>query len=1314
MRGDWYQLSLIFLGVLVTVLLGAFFYRELFPEYKIYQNAYARLEEFRSSYAGSPPPPFTSGIKQILIDKGYGAPPIVDRCTSCHVALELPHFSPTKIATDINGSPMYNVHGDLILESNEEYIWTKLDQTIERLRAEGKVKEADHFLSWKTVEVGDFIYDMTKVLRAHPLIGKETRPFQFHPIEEYGCTVCHNGNGRALTTDKAHGPIFDGQYEKESTGPSPQFLEKDVDNDPSFANIFNHKPGHKLLFQTNPLFVGALIQSNCVQCHSSAKMRLEESAKEVESVKTGREEIHHAIEKAFLNEKKAIESLIRLNRSLREMGYAETKKEVKKNAADLTLPQEEMTSAAAQLVFLDRQKDQNTSLYEIQKEIGKKVGEKLKNEALVFKGTSFQSFLEKHAKDEEMQGTLFEKWKALKKDAFHIQKIQRVEIPLQEMVQDKKSAASSIDFLIENYHQGESLFFSQGCYACHRIDGLSRGGVGPELTNEGEKYPWFIKESIVWPQADLKTSVMPNFRLDHSEIENLMTFLLAQRGRERKTSEISYKTKLLEWEGGARLPWEQPINPGKLDDVRYGMTIFATEGCASCHRLKGYTSDVGYAVEKENSPSFETLYHESQWFQKLIPEEISALELVGALEKHGEELDARIVDHVRSGSILEEIERQYPSLIKSFNAIFPFAHRAKNHFYKQMASETEDIAVKEQAALEQKKWQDRVQRVLMMYVQEYGLGRLIGPRPNWSGIYRSDEWLIEHFRKPSRHTAKSIMPVMPFDDSKFYLLTYMLDALAQKNREGVRQIWEERGFDPEQAYHIHCSQCHGDYLHGNGPVAQWIYPIPKNLRNAAFLRNLTRENVVNSILHGVKGTPMPPWGEIAQDKLHIPEKPVLTEQEAVQIVDWLFSFLLGGTVIRSDADVDKWRYSPEDAIKELEAEGNELKSGPPAEILEFEEIDPRVLNMGPVLGETLSKKQEKLTIEEVFEIAPNPIQESEKFVYHIKNKYYTKENLLAGQKFFELNCAVCHGKEADGQGYRAGTMYDAKPRMLTNLHWVDTRDDLRLLRSIKYGVPGTSMTPWGDQTSSLQRLQLVMFLRSLNKEQEERDALFNAIYSVYDLSDQRIEMIRLEEYAKMEKVENQLKQLRNEEKILNALKEQGETELNERLSLYKKRLELKPLLKKSQKTDQLLLELKEAVKQEGKIYQNLGILLVGKPALEIVFKHYLEMIGQDSYYAVDDHKLIFQQDREREERRDQIIQLMIQRIQKEIKFIEMKLETVQEGASKETQENLDDLTLGVKSLYSFKNALISGHEEAKRQRLRQQKIYDNYVSHNNI
>src|SRR6202012_1906992 len=107
------------------------------------------------------------------------------------------------------------------------------------------------------------------------------------------------------------------------------------------------------------------------------------------------------------------------------------------------------------------------------------------------------------------------------------------------------------------------------------------------------------------------------------------------------------------------------------------------------------------------------------------------------------------------------------------------------------------------------------------------------------------------------------------------------------------------GFNPAIAYQIHCSACHGEFLGGNGPISLWIYPIPKDLRNADFLRNYTRERVMNSIIHGVKGTPMPPWGEVAPGKATPKDEiPVLTKNEIHQLTEWIFSTLPGGTLMQ--------------------------------------------------------------------------------------------------------------------------------------------------------------------------------------------------------------------------------------------------------------------------------------------------------------------------------------------------------------------------------------------------------------------------------
>lgn len=1307
MRGNWYQLSLIFLGLLVTALFGVFLHRELFPEYKIYQNTYMELEQFRSQYSGSPPSAFSSQIKQIVKERADKGPVEINRCTSCHVALQFSHFSPTRITIDINGNTVYDDAGLPVLEPNPNYIWDKLDQKITSLKADGKESEAERYQAFKTAHVGDHVYDMTKVLRAHPLIGRETRPFETHPIDEYGCVICHNGNGRGLTTEKAHGPVFDGQYEVEYMGYTPQFTEKDPLNDPIFSRIFNHKPGHELLFQTTPIYIAPLLQAKCVQCHTSSLTALQDASKEASLITSRRLEKYQAVREGFENEKNLLVSLLKLKKEIKSKGLKEIKKKLEKSSEDHSLPRGNMLAARKQLAFLQRQGDTKKTLDKINDQlIGILGSQKLVN---TIQADRIDQFLKEN---KQATGSLFKKQVALGKDEKLLTYIKKTELNIKEIVVEEQVhgvLASEIDRLISNFHRGENLYLSQACYACHRIDGLARGGVGPDLTDIGDKYPWEIKQAIVWPQGNLKTSTMPNFHLDHEELADLTTFLLAQLGQTKAISETSYKTQLLKWDAGYKQPWERPINPGKLHDLRESMMIFATQGCAACHRLKGFDSDVGYQIEKDTTPSYDALYREREWFRQLIPEGIVGSNLVKILEANGEDIDKRIVNHVRSDSMLEDLEEKHPKSIESFNTDFKYARRAKNHSLKKKLDHAKTPEQKAQIKKERQQWKDRVNRVLMMYVQEYGLGRIIGPRPNWSGIYRSDEWLIEHFRKPSRHIAKSIMPAMPFDDSKFYALTYMLDVLAKKNRDEIREIWDNFGFNPELAYKLLCSQCHGDYLHGNGPVSKWIYPIPKNLRNADFLRNFTKGNVISSIVHGVKGTPMPPWGEVAQDKETDGGKPVLTEHEAQQLTDWLFSSLLGGTVIRSDEEVDKWQYEPKDVLDELKKEKNVLESEP-------EKPDLSFLNM--TIGEeyiaslepTFAHKNSQ--VNEIFNVYLNPFIGPEKDVYYIKQKYYTEANLLKGQDYFELNCSVCHGKEADGQGFRAGSMYDAKPRMLTNFHWIDTRDDLRLLRSIKYGVQGTSMVPWGDQTSSLQRLQLVMYIRSLSIEQQQRDDLFNTIYGIYDHADQVIDQARVKEYTTVNTLEDQLREVKIKELELLTKVEEGEAKVEEALPLYQKEFKFNQKIKAHKAADQLLVEIKELVKKESLIFQTLGIQIISKFLIGNVVEDYIKMVKGDSLdYQVKNGVLILTYDSKKQEMKENLVIELFQDLQTLVNKSEKEKEVVEgELPSSDRAERLEILNGDMRAYRKIQASLTFGIEESKRLKKKQLELYTAYES----
>ncbi len=63
-------------------------------------------------------------------------------------------------------------------------------------------------------------------------------------------------------------------------------------------------------------------------------------------------------------------------------------------------------------------------------------------------------------------------------------------------------------------------------------------------------------------------------------------------------------------------------------------------------------------------------------------------------------------------------------------------------------------------------------------------------------------------------------------------------------------------------------------------------------------------------------------------------------------------------------------------------------------------------------------------------------------------------------KRFQLLCARCHGEKGAADGVIASYL-DPRPRDLTKAAFMRTKTKERLVASVKGGVPGTSMAPWG-------------------------------------------------------------------------------------------------------------------------------------------------------------------------------------------------------------------------------------------------------------
>ena len=193
-----------------------------------------------------------------------------------------------------------------------------------------------------------------------------------------------------------------------------------------------------------------------------------------------------------------------------------------------------------------------------------------------------------------------------------------------------------------------------------------------------------------------------------------------------------------------------------------------------------------------------------------------------------------------------------------------------------------------------------------------------------------------------------------------------------------------------------------------------------------------------------------------------------------------------------------------------------------------------------------------------------------------------------------------------GNGARAGSMIEAKPRMLTNLDWIATRDDLRLLRSIKYGVPGTAMIPWGDQTTALQRMQLVMYIRKLSHENELRKEVSKQLYTSFVSS---LDAIRQAQIQFSQELQDAQKKYND----LGAAREDLDRKLTDDPSLAQKAVEayqaevqtqkeLHTLEKISSHYEQLMSE----VRAEEATYEKIGHSFLNRDIDDSTFQTFIE------------------------------------------------------------------------------------------------------------
>ena len=133
---------------------------------------------------------------------------------------------------------------------------------------------------------------------------------------------------------------------------------------------------------------------------------------------------------------------------------------------------------------------------------------------------------------------------------------------------------------------GAALFHATACYGCHRIEGVSNGKLGPELSRVGAKWPIeYIRESIVSPKANSPLTIMPTFTLSEDKLVALTVYLKSQTGENLVRGPVTQYDSVKEWKG--RRPREVP------ETVEAGETLFREMACNACHTINGIGGKIG-------------------------------------------------------------------------------------------------------------------------------------------------------------------------------------------------------------------------------------------------------------------------------------------------------------------------------------------------------------------------------------------------------------------------------------------------------------------------------------------------------------------------------------------------------------------------------------------------------------------------------------------------------------------------------------------------------------------------------------------------
>lgn len=377
--------------------------------------------------------------------------------------------------------------------------------------------------------------------------------------------------------------------------------------------------------------------------------------------------------------------------------------------------------------------------------------------------------------------------------------------------------------------KGRKLFFATNCYGCHRIQGLSDGTLGPELTEAGHKFKVdYLWESVVDPRANSATSFMPKFNLKPDEVKALVIFLKSRRGGNFAEPDIQrYREKVAQGDAVVQATIK-PVSINAATVAKQGEELAESRACMACHKLGA--KDGGIAPDL----SYEGLLKEDKWIHDHFknPRSVVADSIMPTFRFTDDEFSALSIylAGLKAPPQITSGEQTYKMLCQR-------CHGDKGDGHGIIAT------------------------YLDPYPRDLTRAGFMNSKPT--------ERLVTSIRNGVAGTSMPAWGRILNDQQAQDVLNYVQTTFVKEPRREVKQytapdvnpvlMSAESAGRGEKTFVARCSGCHGRKGDGKGPNSLDILPRPRNLRNSAFVNSVSDRRLFQSILYGVQGTAMPNW-----------------------------------------------------------------------------------------------------------------------------------------------------------------------------------------------------------------------------------------------------------------------------------------------------------------------------------------------------------------------------------------------------------------------------------------------------------------------